>query len=705
MYFSRKYSFKESVSSFSGSVLPKTKAATFLIGLGLSNFGNAQETSALSDTHLLQLEDEIRWIHEEQFVTTATKTLEKISKSGASVSIITREDLIKMGARNLMDALKRLSGFSVQETFIGIPAIEVRGALTPDSEKVLFMIDGHSVNNNLVNGSATWVYNNFSIEDIKQVEVVKGPGSALYGANAFVAVINIITETSDDIKGFEVTFGSESDTTRKLNLQVGKEISDIKIAANLNILESNGTRQYIENDGVSNSGYTYDWQDRYDFSVNIQSKHFELFGKYIDQRRGPFIGIGNALNDESIQDYTEYFLDFRYHQQLSSKINFSGKIYIDEFKTKNYWEILPEGAIPGYPDGLLGSPTTKNQKIGAEIELEFQLTNTNKLLSGIHFEHQSQFAVTHTTNFNPNTFAPLGTYSDISDTGNWNDSQNRDIAAFFLQDIWDINKQLRLILGARYDRYSDFGDSTNPRASVTWEFMNDLNLSASYGKAFRAPSFAELYNINNPSIVGNSELNPEKIETFEISIHGKITKRNQFKVTGFKNYIKNLIERDSANIYQNTGKLDIQGMELELSSRLSGGSSFDINYTYQQAENKLTDQQQHHIPKHKASAGFNYRHSQFISAFIGVNYSGKLSKKTSHTYDQESLKEKTSVDTSVNLTNKTKNLNISVSIYNLFNNKNSVPSSDIPTGGSTPPRHFAIPEEDRHVSLKLSYNM
>ena len=227
----------------------------------------AEET--IDKTTLSTLEDEIKWIHEEQFISTATKTREKISKSGSSVSIITKQDLKKMGARNLMDALKRLPGFSVQETFIGIPAIEVRGVLTAESEKVLFMIDGHSVNNNLVNGSATWIYSDFSIDNINQVEIVRGPGSALYGANAFVAVINIITETADDINGLEVTLASESDTTRKLNLQLGQELSDIKIAANLNILESNGAYQYVKNDSVGNSGYTYDWQDRYDFSFNI----------------------------------------------------------------------------------------------------------------------------------------------------------------------------------------------------------------------------------------------------------------------------------------------------------------------------------------------------------------------------------------------------------------------------------------------------
>lgn len=690
--------FPFSKSPYRYSVLTYPPLKSFLsISLFLGACLPLQAEDSVDKTTLSALEDEIKWIHEEQFVSTATKTFEKVSKSGSSVSIITKQDLKRMGARNLMDALKRLPGFSVQETYIGIPAIEVRGTLSSDSEKVLFMIDGHSVNNNLVNGGATWTYNNFSIADIKQIEVVRGPGSALYGANAFVAVINIITETADDISGLEVTLGSETDATRKLNLHYGQELSDIKVAANLNILESNGAYQYIENDSVGNSGYTYDWQDRYDFSFNIQSKGFELYGKYIDHRRGPFIGIGNALNDESIQDYTEYFLDLSYQNQLSSQISLSSRIYLDQFETKNYWEITPEG--------LRGSPTVKNQKTGAEIQLNYQLTDNNKLLTGFHFEHQTQFDVAHSTNFDPNTFAPLPSYMDISDTGNWNASQNRDISAFYLQDIWDITKQLRLIAGYRYDRYSDFGKSVNPRASITWEFMDDFNISAAYGKAFRAPNFAELYNINNPSIIGNPDLIPEKIETYEISLNGQINIRNQFKITNFRNHINNLIERDATNTFQNTGKLTVNGTELELSSRLVGGSSFDINYTYQFAENEHSNEIQHHVPMHKANVGFNYRHSQFIHAYIGLLYSGKLTAKGIDPYDTDGLKEKTTVDTSINFSNQADTLQLSASIYNIFNAKNSVPSGDIFTGATTPPRHFAIPEQDRHIALKLSYKL
>lgn len=669
-----------------------------MLGSGL----NAQANEPTKPT-LSSLEDEIRWIHEEQYVSTATRTSEKISKSGASVSIITREDLKRMGARNLMDALKRLPGFSVQETFIGIPSIEVRGALTSDSEKVLFMMDGHAVNNNLVNGGATWTYDSFSIEDIKQIEVVRGPGSALYGANAFVAVINIITETADDIKGLKLTAGTESDTTRNMNVQFAKKYDDIKFAANLNLHESDGTYQYVENDNVGGSGYTNDWQKRYDFSINAQTKHFEFFGRYIDRRNGPFIGIGNALNDESIQDYTEYFLDLRYQRNLTSDTNLSAKIYHDQFKTKNYWEILPEGNPPGFTDGLLGSPTVKNQKTGAELQLDYQLSSNNKVLTGLFFEHQAQFDVEHRTNFDPNTYASLGSYTNITETGNWNDSQNRDISALFVQDIWDITPDVRLIAGYRYDQYSDFGKSVNPRASVSWEFIEDYTLSAAYGKAFRAPNFAELYNINNPAIVGNTELEPEKIETYEVSLNGQLNKRNQFKITSFRNHINNLIEKDSSSVYQNTGKLNVNGVELEYSSRLIDGSSFDVNYTYQFAENENTDEIQHHIPMHKANAGFNYRYSQFIGAYLGLSYNGSLSKKGDDAYDEKSLREKTTLDAAINYSNQADTLELSASIYNLLNEKTYVPSSGLPTGSGD--RYYAIPEQDRHIALKLSYKL
>lgn len=156
------------IHRFNGKTVSLSLATALNAIFPLLSHASGQSASAL--------QNEIQWLQEESYVSTATKTLERVNKSGASVSIITEKELKQSGARNLMDALGRLPGVNVQTTNIGIPAVSVRGVKTDSSEKVLFMINGHSINNNLVNGGATWAYRNFQVDEIQRVELVRGPG-------------------------------------------------------------------------------------------------------------------------------------------------------------------------------------------------------------------------------------------------------------------------------------------------------------------------------------------------------------------------------------------------------------------------------------------------------------------------------------------------------------------------------------------------
>lgn len=670
-----------------------------------ANADQQVDNTALS---LSTLKDEIRWLNEEKFVSTATKTRERISKSGSSVSVITQDDLKKMGARNLMDALKRLPGFSIQTTNIGIPAIEVRGVLTGDSEKVLFQINGHSINNNLINGSALWSYSDFNINNIKRVEVIRGPGSALHGTDAFVAVINIITNSFDDIDGVELRLGSQSNSGKSINVQVANELGQLKFALNADLSESNGRSEHVEADSLGNTGKTLDWRKNYDLSFNMSYAEFQFQGKYHIRQNGPFIGIGSALNDESEQEYIEYFLDLSYQKTISNNFSFMSRLYFDQFEANNFWEIFPENTtvtIPNvtsetYPDGLIGSPVAKNQKTGFEVQLDLQLGRQHKLLTGLLFEHQTQFDVQHFTNFDPTTIplpSPQPQYENNSNQWNWNGRNSRDIAAFYIQDIWDINDQLRLINGARIDDYSDFGSDVNPRSSLTWEFMDNYNLGLAYGTAFRAPNFANLYNINNPAITGNPDLEPEEIETFEISLNGQLDKRNNFKLTSFRHHIRNLIESKptgSLSVYQNSSKVSVNGLEMELSSRLPDGSSIDFNYTYQYPTNDSKNEVSPNIPLHKANLAFNYRYSRLINAYFGLTYRGELSRSSNDS--RADIKPKTTVDTALNWKNEQENIELIASIYNLFNDQIKDASDGVPSD---------IPAEDRHIALKLIYKL
>ena len=682
-----------------------SKAAFIVSTSVIASIASAQGLQQLTGVaeSISVLKDEIRWLNEEQFVSTATKTRERISKSGSSVSIITQDELKKMGARNLMDALKRLPGFSVQQTNIGIPTIEVRGVMTSDSEKVLFQINGHSINNNLINGSAVWSHAAFNIDNIKRVEVIRGPGSALHGTDAFVAVINIITYTADDIQGLHIALGTESNAGRSVNIQNADQSGKFKYAFNVNLYESKGMDEPVEADAFGFSGRTLDWKKYYDVSFNASYAEFQLQGKYHIRQNGPYIGIGSTLNDESEQEYIEYFLDLSYQKTVSNYFSFMARAYLDQFEANNFWEIFsenhPDLGNGAYPDGLLGSPLAKNQKTGGEIQFEIQLAKSNKLLAGLVFEHQTQFDVQHLTNFDPTTSPPTpqAQYSDNSAQWNWNGRHNRDISAFYIQDIWDISEHLRLINGVRLDHYSDFGTDVNPRSSLTWEFIKDYNLGLAYGTAFRAPSFANLYNINNPSIFGNPDLEPEEIETFEVSLSGPIDKRNAFKVTSFRHHIRNVIvskPSGSLSVYQNSTKLSVEGVEFELSSHLQDGSSLDFNYTYQYPINESINQLSANIPLHKANLAFNYRHSRLVSAYIALNYRGELSRNDSDS--RGDIQPRTVVDTALNWKNEEENIELIASVYNLLNDQTKDASDAVQSD---------LPTEDRHIALKLIYKL
>ena len=641
------------------------------------------------------LQDEIRWLEEETSVTTATKTQEDINKSGSAVTVITDQDLDYMGARNLMDALKRVPGLGISVSNIGAPIIEVRGVKTDFSEKVLLLKNGHAINNNIVNGGATTSYNNFLIDDIKQIEIVRGPGSALYGANAFVAVINIITKDAADVDGTQVSLSLGDNETRKIHIQTGQHLKSLNYLFNATLLDTDGHRDFVASDFLGNSGELDDDNKQIELGLKLDYSNFSFQGQYLKRDSGAYLGIGNALNDETEQNYLEYFLELAYKNTLTEDLTLTQTFYNNNLKLDNNWEIFPEEFSPAFPNGLLAISFISMETYGAEFQLEYTL-HRHKFILGFMAEHQSIFDVGFEANYDPTTNNPLpGGIQDIYDVWPWIGNERRDIQALYVQDIWDINKSVRLITGARYDRYSDVGGSFNPRASLSWGFLSDSDITLSYGTAFRAPNFGELHNMNNPIFVGNPDLNPEEIETYELSVSSQIFKRNDLRATVFRNNISELIELKSGTV-NNEGNLEVNGLELESNLRLYDGSTVGFNYTYQYAEDKSNKIRSSDIPMHLANASYTYRYSQFLRAYFGLNYRGELKRDASDS--RSDIGDNTTVDFAVNVKSVDKNTHLKLSIYNLFNDgyvdaaRAGTINSDFPAPG----RNFML-----EVSQKL----
>ncbi|EDZ63577.1 TonB-dependent receptor [Sulfurimonas gotlandica GD1] len=631
------------------------------------------------------LQEEISYLQEETFVTSASKVKENIKKTPASVTVITQEMIENMGANNIFDVLRSVPGLGVSQSNIYVDKITVRGIETWFSEKVLILLDGHSLNVDLLNGGATGAYKNIPIELIKRVEIIKGPASALYGENAFTALINIITKKAKDIDGAKVVVKYGSDNTKVANLSYGKTYDDFELTANLNYIKSDGDARFIASDAVGNSGYSNPTLDSFNGYLSLVHKNgFYATGNINTTEDGPRYGVAHALNNEDISKKITYFIELGYKNRLNEYLDLHIRAYYDSFKVDNTWRVFPAGSpAPAFTNGMLGYVGYETNKLGAETLLTFKY-NKYTIVTGLSYEQQKLQNPWQKMNWNPVTGAPVGSIQDFSNPStNFTDEVDRSFTAVYSELLYDVTKDIRINFGLRYDYYSDFGGTLNPRVGATWAINKDNIFKFMYGEAFRAPTFAELHNKNNPSIKGNPNLNPEMVKTHELSFQNSSIDDLQASITLFYTDIKDIIILENT-IYTNKGQVTTKGAELEAKYNLRRGSYLLANYTYQKPENELTGDELENISNHEAYLGLNYRIDRHFNLYADAKFIGKQTRSTSDT--REAVQ--SSITSNATLLAKDimlKDLEMKFSIYNLFDEKSydSYSPYDYPLGGRT----------------------
>ncbi|MBI5187575.1 MAG: TonB-dependent receptor [Nitrospirae bacterium] len=622
-------------------------------------------------------EEAMFWGEEEKIIS-ATKYIKRLREAPAIATVITAEQIRNMGARNLLDVLKTVPGFEITTSDIGRKAIHVRGIKTVASEKIRLMLDGHEVNEPTTAGLA-WSFDNMPIENIKRIEVIRGPGSALYGTNAFLAVINVVTKDVGDIEGTRLSVSGGSFNTQKYNIVSGYRLGDLNITGFLNYYDTGGERLRVDKDVIGNSGSTLDYERRFDGDLKLIFKDFVLKGKYISAKRGPYIGVGDALNDESEITTVQYFGELDYIHSYEH-VDVVAKVYLDEFDWDAFWEVYPEGfklagVIP-FPDGFLGHPYLKEGKTGAEVQFDFIPIEKNKASFGFAYEGIRQYDVRSENNFNPFTFAPLGSIQDTTSWGNWNQNRERYVRAIYFQDAHTISDALEITAGVRYDDYSDFGNTTNIRGGMVYKFSRDGEFKFLYGEAFRAPVFEEMYIINNPAILGNEKLKAEKIRTYEGGLGFRLFDKLNAGINYFYSDIGDLIQQaaqpSGAKKYENTTGATASGIEAELKGRLNDNSYAFANYTYQESQYKDTNEKIPDVAKHKGNIGLNIGLSKFISINANTLLIGPRGRTSGDS--RGDLKGQSVTNLTVIGKDFYKGLEIRGSAYNIFNENYTDPS-------------------------------
>lgn len=605
---------------------------------------------------------------DEKDLVTATKRATPLRKAPAIATIVTAEEIKNMGARNLLDVLKMAPGFGVSTNEDGQNMIEVRGIRTSISEKILMMIDGHSLNKNIT-GSAIWAMSErIPVEHIKQVEIVRGPGSALYGNSAFLAIINVITKDADDIHGVEVKTGGGSFDTYKGNITAGNAWGNkLTVMGSTDYVNTRGAKLNVPFDALGASGTPElgFWQT--DTFLKIGYGDFSIRGGFRKAYKEEYIGLGYALARGGQQHMNTYWTEVAYGLRFTDNLSSNVKVYYDHWEQNPLVKILPDG-FPGFPEGMIGKPLTKDRAFGTEFQIDWDLFKGNHLVLGASYEVIEQYDTRQLANFNPLTFAPLG--GPVQEVANWNQDATRRIFAIYLQDEWQVIENLNLTAGVRYDRYSDFGDTVNPRAGLVWSFLENADLKLLYGQAFRAPTFQELYNANNPIVLGNPNLKPEKIKTYEAALSYRFAQWLALTTNYFYSSINDLIDWDhsmSPGLYTNIGKARTQGVELGLYGSYFGDLSWKLGYTYQDTRNEITGEKLPYVPVQRINGSVNYAMNRYLNLHTDVLWTGSRPRTAGDTRSESPSY--TTVDLAVTAKNFIRNFEIQASIHNLFDER------------------------------------
>ncbi|MFC1524379.1 TonB-dependent receptor plug domain-containing protein [Thermodesulfobacteriota bacterium] len=656
-------------------------------------------TSVQADNSQKQLEmsDLLKMDFEELFeveVSLATRSPLPINKAPAIAKVITADEIRASGARNLIDVLERVPGIGISRVFYSTYEIEVRGIRSIRSETVKLMVDGHSLNQPLW-GGASWNYENISLDQVNRIEIIRGPGSALYGTGAFSGTINVVTKLGADVNETMISAGGGSFDTYRTNLAHGKQYGSVDVLTTLTYYETKGPNLFVESDGIGNSGKTDDWAEAWDAGLKVTWNDIIFNSRFLRRRNGPYVGVTNALNDESRLETDQFFLDLSFSRSVTEKWDINAKAYYDYFDLTFQWEVFPEGfafaPIPAftYPDGMLGTPHTKNKWYGFELASTYKLTPQNTITLGGGYEKAQNYDITHHANFDPNTLMNLGSYQNISSWANWSQLAEREIFSIFLQDEWEVINDVRLTLGVRYDHFSDFGDTNNPRFGLVWNPTQDVDLKLLYGRAFRAPSFDELYSDNNPAAIGNISLEAEVMQTWEMALGYRPIKRSGINLTAFHNNYKDKIDLVPTGTpgqlqFKNTGDMTVYGLETELTYRWS---QIDIyaNHTWQRPEDDTTRKRIANVPTYRVNFGLNMRIGKQVKGNINALFVGDRPRAEGDSRSAADAYER--VDTTLIFMNFYQSLELRTSIYNVFDETYAYPAAantlqnDYPTEG------------------------
>ena len=567
---------------------------------------NGWASSPVNDMTNLSLEDLMR-----VEVTSVSKKGEQLSDAAAAIFVITQEDIRRSGVTNIPDALRMVPGVEVARIDANKWAVTARGFNSRFATKLLVLMDGRSVYSPAFSG-VWWDVQDTLLEDIDRIEVIRGPGATLWGANAVNGVINIITKKAGETQGGLATVGAGTEEKGFGSLRYGLKLGDHS--------DARAYVKYFNRDGtVTRSGVqgADDWDQfrtgfRLDHEPSAQN-NFTLQGDYYRGTAG------------STYDFPT--LDAPFSARIQEKADTAGGNILGRWK--HGFSNDSELSLQAYYDR-----TERKELLISEDRdtIDFDLQHRFKWIGGQEIVWGLGYRLTRDSFVNVNELRTINP-----------DSRTDQLFSAFIQDdITLIQDRLRWVIGSKFEQNDYTGYEVQPSTRLIWTPSKDQSVWGAVSRSVRTPSRAETTVSTNVAVIppgqaqnfsplpilvqirGTSNFQSEELIAYELGYRLRPINRLTFDLAGYYNQYSNLrasnsipsapptLASNAGNPYlqsaldlNNNLSADIYGVELALEWQPLDWWRLKGSYTYAEMKNdqssELTGAQNQSLPRHQFS--------------------------------------------------------------------------------------------------------
>jgi outer membrane receptor for ferrienterochelin and colicins len=567
-----------------GCEFPGAWLAIVLFVSGTAVLPAAEPPEPASPAALLDLSLEELMNLKVRQVTSASKYEQRTELAPASVTVVTDHDIRLHGYRNLAEVLGSVRGFySTYDRnyhYLGARGFSIPGDY---NSRVLLLIDGHRVNDVVFDGAPLGNDGYLDVDLIDRIEVVRGPGSAVYGSSAFFGVINVVTRRGRDLQGAEASFTTGAYDTYQGRFSYGRQLSNgVEFLLSGTVRESEGHERL---DFPAGPALGVDGESGRSLFAKISVSDLELTAGFATRTKEiPTGSYGTDFNTPGNRTRdNRAFADLKYQRRWEERsLELLARAYYDyDYYLGHYLYT-----------GVRNVDPAEGQRWGAEVQVTRTLHDKHAVSAGLDFRHN--FVVLQEN------------YSEGPLVLNLSDRRSGIVVSPYLTTEWELRTNLVFHAGVRFDYCDQDTRSTNPRLGLVWEPRDGTVLKALYGTAFRVPNAYELYYHDGLATQKPAmSLSPETVDTYELVWEQAFGRQWQFTASGYWYDLERSIRlvtdtADGLFVFRNTGRNTGRGMETELAWKMDTGFRSSLSYVFQETEDRATGAALSNSPKHFA---------------------------------------------------------------------------------------------------------